>query len=548
MERPWLRFWPQGVPTSIEYPEIPVHEQLKASSSRYPNKVATVFKGFEITYKELNELSDKLAAGLHDLGVRKGDRVALFLQNSPQFIISFFGALKAGAIAVPCNHMLKERELMYELTDSGAQTIITTEELSTIVDRIKSETGLRWVIVTSLSDYTPPLLTSVRGIKKGEKHHDTIDFVDFISKHDANPPVCDKNPREDVAVLCYTGGTTGIPKGCMLTHYNLIVNQFRHATWFGLKEGKEVSMIFVPMYHIMGLSECMCSAVGMAWKIVLLERFHADEVTNAINEYRPTIFYGVPTVYISLLNYPDITKCDFSSIRLCLTAASAMPFEIRLRWRNATGLSLMEGWGLTEASPDLTYTPPGDMRPQFVGIPGPDTDVRVVDMETGTPTLPYGECGELIGRGPQIMKGYWNQPEMTKEVLKDGWLYTGDIGYMDKDGCVYFVDRKKDVIKVSGYQVWPFEIESVLIEHPAVEQVAVTGVPDPYRGQHPKAFIVLRDAYTGKVTEDELIKFCRERLAVYKTIREVEFRRELPKSSAGKILRRTLREETFKKG
>ena len=548
MERPWLGIWPEGIPTTIKYPEVSVHERLRAASSKYPSKVAMVFKGFEITYQELDTLSDKLATGLHDLDVRKGDRVALFLQNSPQFVISFFGALKAGAIIVPCNPQFKERELKYQLNDSGAETIITTKELYPIVDRIKGETGLRGVIVTSLRDCTPPLLNSVRGIEEGEKHHDTIDFVDFISKYDANPPKFDINPKEDVAVLCYTGGTTGVPKGCMLTHYNLIVNQVMHATWRGLREGEEVSMIFLPMYHIMGLSECMCSAVGMAWKIVLLERFRADEVINAINEYRPTIFFGVPTVYIALLNHPDIKKCDFSSIRLCHTAASAMPFEIRMRWRRLTGLSLMEGWGLTEASPGLTLTPPGDERPQFVGIPLPDTEVRVVDMETGTRTLPPGECGELIGRGPQIMKGYWNQPDMTKEDLRDGWIHTGDIGYMDEDGRVYFVDRKKDMIKVSGYQVWPFEVENVLLEHPAIGEVSVIGVPDSYRGEHPKAFIILREGYEGKVTEDELIKFCRERLAAYKSIREVEFRQELPKSPAGKILRRALREEGLKKG
>jgi len=547
MKKPWLRLWPEGVPTTIKYPETPVHERLRASASKYPSKVAIVFKGLEITYKELNVLSDKLATGLHDLGVRKGDRVALFLQNSPQLVISFFGALKAGGIIVPCNPLFKERELKSELNDSGAETIITTKELYPIVDRIKSETVLRRGIVTSLRDCTPPLLNSLRGIDEGEKHHDTIDFVDFISKYDANPPKFDTNPREDVAVLCYSGGTTGDPKGCMLTHYNLIVNQVTYAAWFGLREGKEVFMLFLPMYHIYGLSECMCSAVGMAWKIVLLERFYADEVINAINEYRPTIFCGVPTVYIALLNHPDIKKCDFSSIRLCETAASAMPFEVKMRWRRLTGLSLMEGWGLTEASPGLTFTTlPGDERPQFVGIPRPDTEVRVVDVETGTRTLPPGECGELIGRGPQIMKGYWNKPEMTKEALRDGWIYTGDIGYMDEDGRVYFVDRKKDVIKVSAYQVWPFEVESVLIEHPAIKEVAVIGVPDPYRGEHPKAFIVLREGYEGKVTEDELIKFCRERLAAYKIIREVEFRRKLPKSPAGKILRRALREEALK--
>ncbi|MFX1509466.1 MAG: long-chain fatty acid--CoA ligase [Promethearchaeota archaeon] len=543
MERPWLGIWPEGVPTTIDYPEVSVPDRLRAVSKKYPNKVAIVFKGVELTYLELDTLSDKLATGLYDMGIRTGDRVGLFLQNSLQFVISFFGVLKAGAIIVPCNPQFKERELKFQLNDSGAETIITTEGLYPLVKKIRGETGLARVIVTSLRESTPPFLTSMRDIEESVKRRETIDFVNIIAKYDANPPRLDINPKEDVAILCYSGGTTGIPKGCMLTHYNLIVNQLQHATWRGLKEGEEVSLIFLPMYHIFGLSECMCSAVSFAWKIVLLERFRADEVINAINEYRPTLFFAVPTVYIALLNHPNIEKCDFSSFRLFHTAASAMPTEIRNKWIKLTGPNLMEGWGLTEASPGLVLTPIGSQKPQFVGIPLPDTDVKVVDMELRTRTLPPGENGELTAKGPQIMKGYWNQSEMTKETLRDGWLHTGDIGYMDEEGRVYFVDRKKDVIKVSGYQVWPFEVENVLSEHPAVEQVAVIGVPDQYRGEHPKAFVILREGYEGNVTEEELIKFCRERMAAYKIIREVEFRKDLPKSPAGKILRRTLRKE-----
>ena len=547
MEKPWLKIWPESIPTTIEYPEVSIPERLRAVSKKYPSKVAIVFKGIELTYQELDTLSDKLATGLHDLGVRTGDRIALFLKNSLQFVISFFGILKAGAIIVPCNPQFKERELKFQLNDSGAETIITTYGLYPIVKKIRNETRLARVIVTSLQEITPPMLSSIRDIEENEKHHDTIDFVSIITKHDAKPPKLDINPKEDLAVLCYSGGTTGIPKGCMLTHYNLIVNQIQQATWRGFKEGENISMIFLPMYHIFGLSECMCSAVSFAWKIVLLERFNAEDVINAINEYRPTLFFAVPTVYIALLNHPKIKKCDFSSFRLFHTAAAAMPTEIRNKWIELTGPNLMEGWGLTEASPGLVLTPLGSDRPQFVGIPVPDTEVKVVDMKTRTRTLPPGENGELTARGPQIMKGYWNQPEMTKDVLRDGWLHTGDIGFMDEEGRVYFVDRKKDVIKVSGYQVWPFEVENILSEHPAIEQVAVIGVPDSYRGEHPKAFIILRKGYEGKVTEDELIKFCRERMASYKIIREVEFRKELPKSPAGKILRRTLREELLKK-
>ncbi len=547
MEKPWLKIWPESIPTTIEYPEVSIPERLRAVSKKYPSKVAIVFKGIELTYQELDTLSDKLATGLHDLGVRTGDRIALFLKNSLQFVISFFGILKAGAIIVPCNPQFKERELKFQLNDSGAETIITTYGLYPIVKKIRNETRLARVIVTSLQEITPPMLSSIRDIEENEKHHDTIDFVSIITKHDAKPPKLDINPKEDLAVLCYSGGTTGIPKGCMLTHYNLIVNQIQQATWRGFKEGENISMIFLPMYHIFGLSECMCSAVSFAWKIILLERFNAEDVINAINEYRPTLFFAVPTVYIALLNHPKIKKCDFSSFRLFHTAAAAMPTEIRNKWIELTGPNLMEGWGLTEASPGLVLTPLGSDRPQFVGIPVPDTEVKVVDMKTRTRTLPPGENGELTARGPQIMKGYWNQPEMTKDVLRDGWLHTGDIGFMDEEGRVYFVDRKKDVIKVSGYQVWPFEVENILSEHPAIEQVAVIGVPDSYRGEHPKAFIILRKGYERKVTEDELIKFCRERMASYKIIREVEFRKELPKSPAGKILRRTLREELLKK-
>lgn len=540
MEKPWTKLYPKGTPTSLEYPKTSVFETLRNAANKYPDKVALVFQDNAITYKKLDVLTDTLATFLHDLGMEKGDRVALFLPNIPQFIISFYGGLKAGAIITACSALYKERELSYQLHDSGAETIVTLDEFYPTVNNIKRKTMLKNVIVTTREESNPSMLLDLK-IKRAKQQPMTINFSDILKEYEAKPPKLTIDPKEDLAVLQYTGGTTGVPKGAMLTHYNLIVNQVRHTKWCEAREGRETSMIFLPMYHIYGLNECMASAIYMSAKIILIERFEAGEVLKAIAKYRPTFLYCVPTVYIAFLAHQDIKDHDFSSIRVCLSAAAPLPFEIRKKWKETTGLNIIEGWGLTEASPNLTYTLPGMAEPKLIGVPAFNTDVKVVDTETGTQTLPPRKLGELIARGPQVMKGYWNKPEETEQTLRDGWLYTGDIGYMDEDGCFYFVDRKKDMINAAGFKVWPFEVEEILHEHPAVREAAVVGISDPYRGESVKAFVVPHDRYKGKIAEKDLINFCKNRLAVYKAPTIIEFRDALPKTHVGKILRRVLR-------
>lgn len=549
MEKPWSKSWPKGVPESISYPEIPLFELLRNTAKKYPKKEAIIFYDKKITYKELDTLSDKFATALADMGVKKGDRVALFLANCPQYVISFFGGLKAGATLVPCNPMYKERELEHQLNDSGAETIVALGSIYKVVKNVREKTGLKNIIVTGIEDYMPlkGLATIIPRVSTMVSlYPDTINFLEMMDKYEPKPPEIEINPKEDLAVLQYTGGTTGVPKGAMLTHYNIMTNAIQVAHWSYSTEGKDVTMSVLPLFHIYGLTITMILPTYRAGTIILIPRFDLETVLKAVEKYKPNYFPGVPTMYVSLNEYSDIKKYKLSSIRYCVSGAAPLPFEVMKTFEELTGANLVEGYGLTEASP-TTHSNPMDKRDKkrvgSIGIPYPDTDAKIVDVETGTKDIPLGETGELVIRGPQVMKGYWNKPEETEKTLRDGWLYTGDIAKMDEDGYFYIVDRKKDMIDVSGFKVWPTNVEDVLYEHPAVEEAAVIGVPHPYRGETVKAYIVLKAGYSGKVTEEDIINFCRERIAAYKVPRIVEFRMQLPKTLVGKILRKDLKEE-----
>jgi long-chain acyl-CoA synthetase len=373
-------------------------------------------------------------------------------------------------------------------------------------------------------------------------------FLQDLLKYEPKPPKVEISPRKDVAILCYSGGTTGIPKGCMLTHYNCVVNNLQKILTWKLREAAEVTLIYLPLYHIYGLNWCLNTGMGLAATIILFESFNLVRVLRAIEKYRVTIFYGVPPVYTALVNYPEIEKHDLSSVRIWMSAAAPLLPEIRRKFKELTGIDIVECWGLTEASPCLTFTPLGlkEVKPNLIGIPTLDTEVAIFDPDTGA-QLPPNEIGELRGRGPQVMLGYWNKPEETEKALEGKWLRTGDLGYMSEDGLFYFVDRIKDVINVAGFKVWPIEVEDVLQKHPAVVGVAVVSTPHEYYGEVPKAFIVLKEEYVNKVSEEELIEFCKERLAKYKAPQKVEFVKELPKTPSGKILRRLLRDREWKK-
>jgi long-chain acyl-CoA synthetase len=554
-EKPWYKFWPAGVLRHIDYPEIPLFELLRRSAKKYPDKTALIYFGHEITYSELDLLTDKFATALADFGVKKGDKVAVYLPNIPQFIISYYGAIKTGAIATAISPLYKEREVEHQLNDSEAETIIVLDLLYPVVEKIWPKTGLKRVIVTSLKDFMPRFKaifgTLFRKIpsRKIERKPNVYFLTELLDKYAANPPKVAINPKEDLVALQYTGGTTGIAKGAMLTHMNLVSNAIGCAEWLQGVEAGEIFLAVLPLFHIYGMTTGMNAPIHLAGKIVLLPRFDPVSTFKAIQDYKVTVFCGAPTLYAMLLAHPDLGKYDCSSIKFCISGSAPLPPEVQKKFMELTGGVLVEGYGLTESSP-VTHCNPLDptmktVKIGSIGIPWPDTDAKIVDIETGEKELSPGEIGELIVKGPQVMKGYWKMPEETAQVLRNGWLYTGDIGKMDEDGYFYITDRKKDLIKYKGYSVYPRELEDVLYEHPAVKLCAVVGKPDPVAGEIPKAFVVLKEGM--KTTKEDIMDFVNEKVAPYKKIREVEFRKELPMTLVGKVLKRILKEEERKK-
>ena len=532
--RPWFRLWPADVPKTLQYPDVPLHEILRKTALEHPEKTAIAYLDKEIAYAELDTLSDKFASALDSLQVKKGDRVALFLPNIPQFVIAYFGVLKAGAVATALSPLHREREVQFQLSDSEAETIIVLDSLYTVVEKIWVKTPLKHAVITSLKAYAPEI---------GQKPN-AHSFKQLLEKPTANPPNVKINQNEDLAALQYTGGTTGTAKGAMLTHKNLVTNTFAFATWIKGKIAKETFLTALPLFHIYGMTTSMNVPISLAAKIVLLPRFDTTAALETIQAQRVTVFCGVPTMYAALLANPNIAKFDLTSVRVCISGASSLSPKVQKEFMEVTGGLLAEGYGLTEASP-VTHCSPVDktlrtVRVGSIGLPLPDTDACIFDLETGEKPLEPAEMGELAVKGSQVMKGYWKKPEETALVLRGGWLFTGDICRMDEDGYFYIVDRKKDLIKYRDYSVYPREIEDVLYGHPAVRLCAVVGKPDSAVGEVPKAYIVLKDG--AQATAEEIMRFVEEKVASYKRIREVEFRKELPISSAGKVLKRTLKE------
>ncbi len=551
-EKPWLRFYPEEVAPSYEYPKHNVAQFLVDSAAKYPKHTAVYFLGTRLTYSELLESAYRFANALLKAGIRKGDRVAIMLPNCPQSVISYFGTLLAGCIAVQTNPLYTERELLHQLNDSGARAIVTLDLLFARLVRVRPETSLKLTVITSIKDYLPfpkNVLYPIKVRKDGHKlnvvyDEHTLKFIHFLKSGLTAPIVAKVNADKDIAILQYTGGTTGVAKGVMLTHHNLIANTYQTLAWnYRSQEGKESYLAAVPCFHVLGLTVILHQGILQAGTLVLVPRFDVGQVLQTIKAQRPTIFPGAPTMYIAILNHPDVGKVDLSSIQVCISGSAPLPLEVQQRFEALSGGRLIEGYGLTEASP-VTHANPvwGERKIGTIGIPFPDTDAKVVDLESGEELEPgSGAIGELLVRGPQVMKGYWNRPDETAEVLKDGWLYTGDLATMDRDGYFAIVDRKKDMIIASGYNVYPREIEEVLYEHPAVLEACAVGVLDEYRGETIKAFLALKKG--AAVTEKELDAWCRERLAAYKVPRKYEFRESLPKTMVGKVLRRKLLEE-----
>jgi len=532
------------VPKQLSYPACPVFDLLRKAAAEHPEKAAIAYLGRGITYAELDSLSDRFAAALTGLGVGKADRVAVFLPNIPQFIIAYYGILKAGAVLTTISPLHREREVEYQLADSEAQSIVTLDTVYPVVNAVWTRTKLKSVIVTAVDEYSK----APAALKTQEQKANIHQFRRLIV-HNSKPSHIEINPAHDVAALQYTGGTTGTAKAAMLTHTNLVSNAVAFATWIQGEVAKEAFLVALPLFHIYGMTTSLNAPVSLAAKMVLLPKFEPSTVLATIYQQRISVFCGVPTMYQALLVNHDLKKHDLTSIRVCISGASPLPPQVQKRFMEVTGGLLAEGYGLTEAAP-VTHCSPVDktmrtVKVGSIGLPLPDTEARIVDLETGEKTLGVDETGELAVRGPQVMKGYWKRPDETALVLRGGWLLTGDIASMDGEGYFYITGRKKDLIKCKDYSVYPREIEDVLYEHPSVRLCAVVGKPDAKMGEIPKAFVVLKEG--SKTSEKEIADFANGKVAPYKAIREIEFRKELPLSSAGKVLRRTLRdEEIFK--
>ncbi|OQW32914.1 MAG: long-chain fatty acid--CoA ligase [Nitrospira sp. SG-bin1] len=557
MPKTWISRYDSGVSSSFNYPEWTVPDLLRHSADRFPDSPALLFYGTCISYRELDDLTTRFARGLRHLGVSQGDRVAIMLPNIPQAVIAYYGILKAGAVVVPTNPLYVEREIQTQLTDAGGKTMVVLDLLYSRVRAVKEATTLpERIIVTGVQDYLPFFKKLFYPIKAWfakrwvsvEKAPCVYDFLGLLhidstvnsTDHFADLPLV--RPI-DLAQLQYTGGTTGTPKGVMLTHHNVVVNTLQGRYWSpDFREGQEIFLGAIPFFHCYGLATCQNLAIATGCPIVLLPRFHADEVIKVIHAHRITMFSGVPMMYSMIVEHPDVSRYDLRSLRVCLSGASPLPADVQGRFENLTGARISEGYGLTEAGPTTHCNPLlGEHPPSSMGLPFPDTEARVVDPDTGLEEVPEGETGELIVRGPQIMLGYWNKEDETRAVLRDGWLYTGDLVRRDDRGYFYFVDRKKDIIKSRGETVYPREIEEVLRQHPAVSDAAVVGVADHDYGEIIKAYVVAKPE--SHVTEETLITHCAGLLARYKIPSSIEFRHELPRTVIGKVLRRAMRAE-----
>ncbi len=549
-EKLWFAQYDKEVPRTIEYPSIPLFQLLEDSAKKYPDAPCTIFKGAKISYKEMDALTDRIAAGLSRLGVKKGDRVGIFMPNTPQFVMAYFGILKIGAVVVATNPLYSQREIEHQVNDAGLEIMFVMSNFYNIMKEVQPKTGLRKLIVTNIKETLPPVLAFLFGLTKEKKGGfrvtlapDDIWMQDLIhSNKPEDRPKVQVGP-DDTALFQYSGGTTGISKGAVALHRNLVANtlQIRHWMWVA-EEGKEVTLMAIPLFHVYGMVAGMLFAMRIAASMVMVPNPRdLPDVLDSIQKYKATIFPGVPTLYNAINNHADVIagKYNLRSIKACISGSAPLLRETKEKFEALTGGKLFEGFGLSEA-PTATHCNPmfGENPPGSIGLPFPDVDVRIISLEDEVTEMPVGESGEMVIQGPQVMKGYHNMPTETENVLRSGWLYTGDIARMDEKGFFYIVDRKKELIKPGGYQVWPREVEEVIIAHPKVMEVGVAGVPDPYRGETVKAWVVARPGET--LTEEEIKDWCKERLAKFKVPTFVEFRSELPKTTVGKILRREL--------
>jgi long-chain acyl-CoA synthetase len=565
LNKPWVKFYPEGLPSEIDIPDISLIQAFDEGVEKWRNKTALIFYGKKMSYLELKDQIDRFATALYDLGIRKGDTVALFLLNCPQFVIAYFAALRIGAVLTPISPVYVTPEVKHQLEDSHAETIICLDILYDFVE--KANVGLKRIILTSIDEYLPSLkklfgksiLKAVYQkmevpVIKIKEEKNIYWFQDLIKKSQPNPPKIEINPKEDLAALPYTGGTTGSPKGAMLTHYNVFAMQVINQTFWSysfergrnLEEGKETVVAFLPFYHIYGQVILLISGIVRGYTLVILTTPDLDDVLSSVGGYGATFFMGVPSLYELLNDYDKTGRVDWKRLKLFISGADSLLEDTVKSWERRTGISIHEGYGLTETSAGICVNPIGRPKMGSFGVPLPNTMVAIAHPERAEMVL-LGEIGELVVKGPQVMKGYWNRPEETKEsfveIMGEKWLRTGDLVRMDDEGYVHFYDRKRDLIKYKGYSIFAREIEEVIKTHPKIKEAAVIGVPDPKVGANIKAVIVLQSDARGRMSEEEIVSYCQEKLAHYKIPKIIEFRGEIPRTDVGKVSRRELREE-----
>jgi len=549
-EHPWLKQYDKGVPFHIDYPPVPLFYLLEESAKKYPDSPCTIFKGAKITYKEMDDLTDSLAAGLAEMGVKKGDRVGLLMYNTPQFVLAFFAILKAGGIVVAINTMYSAREIEHQVNDAGIEVMLVMSNFYNLVKEVQPKSKIKKVIVTNLKETLPPVLSLLFTLAKEKKGGFRAELVpgdswmkDLIARHKPEERPKVDITQDDVAIFQYSGGTTGVSKAAIALHRNLVANALEvHSFMPTCIDGKEMLLMAIPLFHVYGMVAGMLFAIrGSAAMVMIPNPRDMKDVLESIQKYKITIYPGVPTMYNAINIHPDVLakKYDLSTIKACISGSAPLMRETKDRFEALTGGKLVEGYGLSEA-PTATHCNPlyGKNPPGSIGVPLPDIEARIISLDDEVTVLPPGEIGELVIRGPLVMKGYHNMPTETANTLREGWLYTGDIARMDEEGFFYVVDRKKELIKPGGYQVWPREVEEVLAMHPKVLEAGVAGIPDAYRGETVKAWVVLKPGET--LTEEEIKEFCKDKLAKFKIPTQVEFRSELPKTTVGKILRREL--------
>ncbi len=529
--RPWGNLRPDWVPKTIKYPEIPLHFLGREAARKYPHNLAIYFvqEQRKYTYLELMSNSDKIAAGLADMGVKKGDGVGVYMTNSPEFIFTVYGITQNGAIVVPINPMLKAGDIEHIVKDSGIlKTIVCDSMFYPNIEKVGDKGTFENIIVY------------------GQEVPGTTNLQVLMDNYPAKPPKVEIDPKEDLCVLLYTGGTTGAPKGVMLTHYNITTNVYQMVGTEQSAEGEEIcesAITVLPMCHAFGFTQVQLYTTQTAL-MILYNGFNPEEIMRYLELYHTENFVGIPLMFQVLINDPSFKKYDLSSLYRVISGAAPLPLELAKRWKEVVGSDVGQGYGMSEASPTTHMVPTWlTLSGESIGIPVIDTDVKVVDTEDRLKELPPGEIGELTVRGPQVMRGYWNKPEKTSETIVDGWLHTGDLGYMDEKGCFFISGRQSDMIKYKGYKVLPDEVEDSLYKHPAVLECAVIGLPDPEIGETIKAFIVVREEYKGKVTEKEIMDWAKNEMAGYKWPRKVEFIDQIPRTAVGKVFRKELKEQ-----